>query len=504
VPRLRWFFRSHRRSGKSLLRAVARIGVQRTLSRTDRPAPIRLLANETAHLLSTATTIGNSTETEQTDSQPRTNGRDETNRAESALIRARRFVSLGMSVIPLKRRSKKPAGHWKEFQDRHATDAELIAWFGEEEGDPDANIGIVVGSISGIVVVDADNQAGEAWAATNLPYTPMQTRTAKGRHFVFGYPREPLVTKLRVSPVAGAVLDVLTDRHYIVAPGSTHPDGPVYTAEGCWTSIADRPVFDHKWFPSNVWPSRSLSSGSVRTDGIKPAVTVLSEWRPRASSCTESRYLPLPSPLSRPSSETGRGTPIGFREAGHHGCRTRWIKEYNRFIALWNERRAFREGTRANAVMVYAYLLRRTLHSDEEIGRAAEKLARQCVPPLPHGEIWHRVRCGMYTLTTNLSRNGIDNFLAVTDEERQVLDPQATNRLIREEARQDRRRLADAALREFPTASVRFVSAVLRRRGVEVPTTTLWRQRNKLANGGRDEDDGRISCIRYGDDRRAA
>lgn len=63
----------------------------------------------------------------------------------------------GFSVIPL-RRDKKPLLVWQEFQTRLPSDGELEDWFLRRW--PDANLGIVTGALSGLVVVDADGEAG--------------------------------------------------------------------------------------------------------------------------------------------------------------------------------------------------------------------------------------------------------------------------------------------------------------------------------------------------------
>jgi hypothetical protein len=62
------------------------------------------------------------------------------------------YLDMGWSVIPL--RGKRPVlGSWLEYQKRLATREEVREWFRLE---PDANIGIVTGKVSGLVVVDFD------------------------------------------------------------------------------------------------------------------------------------------------------------------------------------------------------------------------------------------------------------------------------------------------------------------------------------------------------------
>lgn len=88
----------------------------------------------------------------------------------------------GFSVIPCagtrrrcwpgrnSRRAVPRMANWKEWF--------LRRW-------PEANIGIVTGTLSGLVVVDADGDAGLAWMREHLPVTGVYVRTGKGWHGYF-------------------------------------------------------------------------------------------------------------------------------------------------------------------------------------------------------------------------------------------------------------------------------------------------------------------------------
>ena len=68
---------------------------------------------------------------------------------------AAEYVERGWSVIPL--RGKRPAiPSWTEYQTRRPTQDEIRSWFSNSSGSTPPNIGIVTGSISGLVVVDCD------------------------------------------------------------------------------------------------------------------------------------------------------------------------------------------------------------------------------------------------------------------------------------------------------------------------------------------------------------
>jgi hypothetical protein len=117
-----------------------------------------------------------------------------------------------LSVIPLRADDKRPAIEWKPYQDRRPSLEDLEAWFREGE----ANVGIVTGALSGIVVVDLDGPDGEQSArALTLPRTPI-VQTPRGRHFYFRHPGGHVPNAAGVRPG----VDVRGDGGYVVAPPS--------------------------------------------------------------------------------------------------------------------------------------------------------------------------------------------------------------------------------------------------------------------------------------------
>ena len=56
----------------------------------------------------------------------------------------------GFVVIPLKPRSEEPFLSWKELQGTKPTVEQIKGWFAQE---PEINIGIIAGALSGIVVL---------------------------------------------------------------------------------------------------------------------------------------------------------------------------------------------------------------------------------------------------------------------------------------------------------------------------------------------------------------
>jgi hypothetical protein len=64
------------------------------------------------------------------------------------------YAKRGFSVIPIKCKDKKPLIAWEQFQHRLVTEAEVKTWY---LAWPEANVGIITGEISGLVVIDLDN-----------------------------------------------------------------------------------------------------------------------------------------------------------------------------------------------------------------------------------------------------------------------------------------------------------------------------------------------------------
>jgi len=126
------------------------------------------------------------------------------------------YLEHGWSVIPVGQ-DKKPKMKVKEFQKRRANELEVRKWFTQW---PDANVGIITGAISGIVVVDI-----EAGGPTNdLPPTVMCSTGGGGWHFYYKYPDNYVKNGVRVKELT----DIRGDGGYVVAPPSLHKSGKNY------------------------------------------------------------------------------------------------------------------------------------------------------------------------------------------------------------------------------------------------------------------------------------
>lgn len=129
-------------------------------------------------------------------------------------------AAVGLRVFPAKCRSKEPAMPWKTFQTEAPSDDHLAAWDASN-----LNVCIVTGAPSDIVVLDVDSpEAQEFVDELDLPITPT-VQTARGRHYYFRRPAFEIRNGVRIG---GVKLDIRGDGGYVIAPGSIHPDGPIY------------------------------------------------------------------------------------------------------------------------------------------------------------------------------------------------------------------------------------------------------------------------------------
>jgi hypothetical protein len=169
--------------------------------------------------------------------------------------RARRLYAEGLSLLPLPARSKKPASAWKQQQQQRLTLRRLeqeLESFGSEAG-----LAVVCGEVSGVVVADFDDADAVAWARQHLPDTPWKTRTARGEHWYYRVPSSLTGAPFVPPPALPWKGELRTAGHYVVAPGSWHPEGVRYVALGDWSVAREAlPV----WSPAFVSSSSSSSS----------------------------------------------------------------------------------------------------------------------------------------------------------------------------------------------------------------------------------------------------
>ena len=131
------------------------------------------------------------------------------------------YQARGWSVIPVETRGKVPLVKWQEYQTHRATESDVRAWW---ERWPNANVGIVTGAISGLLVLDLDGQDAIASIKKVAPEWTIRTpaaKTGKGSHIYFTHPGGVVLNRTRLLP--GVALR--GDGGFVVAPPSIHAPG---------------------------------------------------------------------------------------------------------------------------------------------------------------------------------------------------------------------------------------------------------------------------------------
>ena len=138
------------------------------------------------------------------------------------------YLKHGWVVVPAGERAKRPIIRWQRFQHEMPTEEQLIGWY---ERWPKANLAVVTGEISRIVVVDIDPRHGgaESLAAMEtrhgvLPETVESVTGGGGRHVYFAYPGHEVRNRVGLAPG----IDMRGDGGCIIVPPSVHPSGKRY------------------------------------------------------------------------------------------------------------------------------------------------------------------------------------------------------------------------------------------------------------------------------------
>ena len=159
---------------------------------------------------------------------------------------------------------KKPKGIlWAEYQNRLPSEDEVIKWFSDW---PDANIGIVTGKISNLVVFDLDSNDAVEYAESEggFPDTP-KVKTGKGFHL---YTRHPgFEIRNRVNKKLD--IDIRADGGYAVAPPSIHGSGRQYEWESGFSINDIKPAACEPWMIEYL---QNISSPDKHKPTLEPAV----------------------------------------------------------------------------------------------------------------------------------------------------------------------------------------------------------------------------------------
>ena len=111
------------------------------------------------------------------------------------------YLERGFSVIPLRARDKRPLVHWEPYQSNRATTAEIGRWWTQW---PDANVGLVTGALSGVVVIDLDTEEAKKKLEEVIPLDVFssipRSLTGKGWQLFFQHPGFTTPNRARVIP----------------------------------------------------------------------------------------------------------------------------------------------------------------------------------------------------------------------------------------------------------------------------------------------------------------
>lgn len=190
------------------------------------------------------------------------------------------YLDEGLSIIPIRPDTKRPAIKWMEYQHRQPTADEVTDWF---EKFPDANIAVVTGSVSGVVIVDCDNEDALNAAVSCGMQSNIRVKTKRGHHLWFKHPMDGV----RRGPRAGGNsrghdwprvngLDFRGDGSYALLPPSKGYEWAV--PEG-WERDDDMPVWED-WSPVSApieFPDLSFEDLDLSSIQFDPADKV-SEW----------------------------------------------------------------------------------------------------------------------------------------------------------------------------------------------------------------------------------
>ncbi len=136
---------------------------------------------------------------------------------------ALQYNGRGFSVIPV-RPDKSPFIKWEQYQSRQATAEELQDWWTRW---PNAMIGVVTGAISGVFVVDCDNEEAYQRIQELLPdaFITAIAKTPRGYHIYLAMPPGQ-----SIGNATGIIpgVDVRGDGGYVIAPPSVNGTGKAY------------------------------------------------------------------------------------------------------------------------------------------------------------------------------------------------------------------------------------------------------------------------------------
>lgn len=128
---------------------------------------------------------------------------------------------------------------------------------------PDANLGILTGRKSNLLVLDSD-KGGAATIMAHGGFSETPTvRTSSGEHYYFEHPGFAISNAVRVLPG----LDIRSDNGLVVAPPSLHVSGHRYE----WRGASARPMYPPDWLISAYVQNRATPAPAPASPPPSPS-----------------------------------------------------------------------------------------------------------------------------------------------------------------------------------------------------------------------------------------
>lgn len=150
------------------------------------------------------------------------------------LQHALNYWKQGWNVIPVDK-EKRPKVRWEQYQRRKVSKKDIERWWKEW---PDANIGVITGSISRLVVIDIDEEQGIGHVEPFLNGETLKAVTGGGGiHLYFKHPGGRVPNAVRMFPG----VDCRGDGGYVVVPPSIHKNGQAYIWDNEGVNVSELP-----------------------------------------------------------------------------------------------------------------------------------------------------------------------------------------------------------------------------------------------------------------------
>ena len=231
--------------------------------------------------------------------------------AGKAADQARKLDSYGFNVLPAPPGEKAPTVTWKQWVSRRSTHM-IGSWFpGSAES---CNYWIATGGVSGVFVLDIDNDQADKWWREVVEFAAemdatVSVKTAKGRHYYFWIGPNDRARGWALHE-GGMDWDVRGEGGGVIAPPSIHASGFRYT----WVKAPDpdKPMCGMVPAPDWMRSREGVNARIAQLDhgqapvGAKPAIPLENKTRSMLSSL-----------LAKPPAEGGRNDWL-TKVAGHY------------------------------------------------------------------------------------------------------------------------------------------------------------------------------------------